>query len=259
MSERFDKLVAIIKRLRNPDDGCPWDREQSHRSIRQYILEETYELIEAIDADDADSMCEELGDVLLHILFHADIESDRGNFSIDDVIDGISEKLIRRHPHIFGDVEVADSDEVLKNWEHLKLKERSEKNNNPSLLDGVPHSMPALALAQRMQERAARLGFDWKDEQDVLAKVDEEMAEMREAREGGIDELEDEIGDLIFAVVNYARFVGLNAEMALRRTTEKFEKRFRFVESGVRESGNNSPTLAEMDILWEKAKEKEEK
>lgn len=259
MSERFDKLVTIIKRLRDPDNGCPWDREQTHRSIRQYILEETYELIEAIDADDADSMCEELGDVLLHILFHADIESDRDNFSIDDVIDGISEKLIRRHPHIFGDVDVADSEEVLKNWEHLKLKERGEKRDNPSLLDGIPHSMPALALAQRMQERAARLGFDWKNERDVLAKVDEEMAEMGEARAGGIDKLEDEIGDLIFAIVNYARFVGLNAEMALRRTTEKFEKRFRFVENGVRESGNKSPTLAEMDILWEKAKEKEEK
>lgn len=251
--ERFDELVRVMARLRAPE-GCPWDREQTHRSLRPYFLEETYEALEAIDAEDWARLSDELGDVLLQIVFHAQLASERGDFTIEDVITGIVTKLRRRHPHVFGDTTVSDADEVVDRWEQIKRGETGNEGR-ASALDGIPESLPALQRAHKLQRRAARAGFDWDDIAGPRAKIDEELAEVA-AAEG--ERVEDEVGDLLFAVVNYARFLGVEPESALRRANERFGRRFRAVEQAAGSAERlRAMGLDEMDELWEQAKAEE--
>ncbi|HPB30447.1 MAG TPA: nucleoside triphosphate pyrophosphohydrolase [Candidatus Sumerlaeota bacterium] len=256
-SRKFDKLVEIMKRLLDPG-GCPWDREQNHQSLKPYIIEEAYEVCDAIDAGDTDGLMEELGDVALQIVFHAELAQRQGRFDINDVLQGICDKLIRRHPHVFSDGDARTSGEVLNRWEEIKKQEKSRKKQKPaSVLDGIPPSMPALAFACRIQERAANVGFDWDNVADVEKKVLEEWGELGEARgQGDPEKIEDEFGDLMFALVNLARFIGVNPEQALRKTIRKFEQRFRHIEKRAAEQERklSDMTLAEMDVFWEEAK-----
>jgi len=247
--EKFENLWAIMKRLRQE---CPWDKEQTHDSIKAATLEETYEMIEAIDLKDYNELKAELGDLLLHIVFHSAIAEENKNFSLNDVIDSITDKLIRRHPHIFSDTKVADTKEILKNWEEIKLSEGRD-----SVLEGVPKNLPSLARAYRLQEKASKVGFDWEMKEDVWKKVIEEIEEMHEMEKAGNqDEFEKEMGDVFFALTNYARFLGVNPENALRLTNEKFIARFSYVEKKMKESGKtvSESTLAEMDKFWEESK-----
>ncbi len=249
--DKFQNLYEIMLRLRKE---CPWDKEQTHDSIKGATLEETYELLEAIDLKDYDELKSELGDLLLHIVFHSVIGEENQNFGINDVIDSISEKLIRRHPHVFGDVKVKDNKEILRNWEEIKL---SEGRN--SVLEGVPKNLPGLARAFRLQEKASKVGFDWEKKEDVWKKVIEEIEEMHEMeRSGDKDKLEEEMGDVFFALTNYSRFLGVNPENALRRTNEKFIARFSYVEEKIKETGKSmsESTLTEMDKYWEESKTK---
>jgi tetrapyrrole methylase family protein/MazG family protein len=250
----FDTLVKIIARLRAPD-GCPWDKEQTHESLRGNLLSESYEVMEALDnagAPDKDAaLCEELGDLLLQIVLHAQIAKDDKEFEIGDVIRKINEKLIRRHPHIFGDVKVKDSTEVMHNWEGIK---KQEKPDRKSILAGVPKEMPALAYALEISRRAVRVGFEWPDLQGVLDKVQEEVGEIKGA--GSQAEKSDEIGDLLFTLVNYARWEGVDAETALREANQKFYRRFTRVEEMARQGNKDLQKLSpkEWDGLWEEAK-----
>ena len=249
--EKFENLWAIMKRLRQE---CPWDKEQTHDSIKAATLEETYEMIEAIDLKDFNELKAELGDLLLHIVFHSAIAEENKNFSINDVIDSITEKLIRRHPHIFSDTKVKDTKEILKNWEEIKLSEGRD-----SVLEGVPKNLPSLARAFRLQEKASKVGFDWEKKEDVWKKVIEEIEEMHEMEKAGNqDEFEKEMGDVFFALTNYARFLGVNPENALRLTNEKFIARFNYVEKKIKESGKtvSESNLAEMDKFWEESKKR---
>jgi MazG family protein len=249
--DSFTRFLEITKRLRRE---CPWDREQTHGSIRASLIEEAYEVVEAIDEGNLDELKKELGDLLLHVAFHSNIAEENGEFTLDDVITSITEKLIFRHPHIFGTVTVANADEVKRNWEKLKMEEGRE-----SLLEGVPRELPGLLRAHRLQEKASKAGFDWEKREDVWKKVEEEMGELHRAIDtAGQEEVEMEFGDLMFALVNYARFLKVNPENALRRTVEKFIARFQFVERRLKESGREigSATLKEMDELWEEAKGK---
>ncbi len=256
-AELFERFVEVVEKLRAPG-GCPWDIKQTHKSLRPYLLEEVYELVDSIDDSDYIGMREELGDILLHVLFHTDIRNEAGDFGIEDVIAHIIEKLIRRHPHVFGDIEVSGSDEVLHNWEQIKLSERREISQQASLLDGVPRSMPALLVAQRLQEKAARIGFDWSEMKDVWGKVKEELTELETLIDcEDKDKIEDELGDILFALTNLARFLELNSEMALRHTNSKFSRRFRYVEKKLREQKIENPTLEIMDKFWDEAKEME--
>lgn len=249
---QFDELVEIMRALRAPG-GCPWDREQTHESLKPYLLEETYEALEAVDSGDPQKLCAELGDVLLQVVFHAQLGAESGRFDIRDVCERINRKLRYRHPHVFGDVTVTDSAEVITNWEQLKRQE-AETGRRESALDGVPQAMPALMRAQELQKKAARVGFDWEDVEGPLAKVEEELGELKRAREAG--EIAHELGDLLFAVVNVARFLGVDAEDALRQACARFSWRFRQVEAAAREAGRelHGMDLAEMDELWEAAK-----
>jgi XTP/dITP diphosphohydrolase len=247
--EKFENLWAIMKRLRQE---CPWDKEQTHDSIKAATLEETYEMIEAIDLKDYNELKAELGDLLLHIVFHSAIAEENKNFSLNDVIDSITDKLIRRHPHIFSDTKVADTKEILKNWEEIKLSEGRD-----SVLEGVPKNLPSLARAYRLQEKASKVGFDWEKKEDVWKKVIEEIEEMHEMEKAGNQgEFEKEMGDVFFALTNYARFLGVNPENALRLTNEKFIARFSYVEKKIKESGKtvSESTLSEMDKFWEESK-----
>jgi MazG family protein len=246
---KFNEFVEIVKRLRKE---CPWDREQTNDSIKAATIEEAYEVVEAIDKKNYEDLKNELGDLLLHVVFHTIIASETKSFTIDDVIESIREKLIRRHPHIFGEVKVSNSEEVKKNWEEIKLSEGRE-----SVLDGVPEMLPALQRAHRLQEKAAKVGFDWEKKEDVWKKVIEEVEEMHKSEgEGNFDKLEDEIGDVFFALVNYARFLSVNPENALRRTITKFINRFGYVERKIKESGKKltESNLKEMDYYWEESK-----
>jgi tetrapyrrole methylase family protein/MazG family protein len=252
--ESFQEVVA---RLRAPD-GCPWDREQTHLSLRQYLLEETYEALSALDTEDAQAMREEFGDLLLQIVLHAQIGMEEGEFSMADIIANINRKIIRRHPHVFEDVEVENSECVLRNWQKLKEEERAENGEeHKGILDGVPLALPALSQAQEIQNRAARVGFDWGDIEPVYAKVNEELDEVRTAEDE--KHLEKELGDLLFAVVNLVRWHKVDAESALRITNTKFRRRFAFIEETTREQGKEltKMSLAEMDELWEQAKKHE--
>jgi MazG family protein len=250
-SEKFDTLVSIIARLRAPD-GCPWDREQTHASLQVNLLSECYEVLEALDSGDADKLCEELGDLLLQIVLHAQIARDEGDFEIGDVVKSISEKLVRRHPHIFGSVKVKDSTEVMHNWEDLKRNEREE---GVSMLAGVPKEMPALAYAYEISRRAVRVGFEWQDMEGVIDKLAEEVREINDAESH--DQKAREFGDLLFTLVNVARWQGIDSEVALRDANRKFYRRFSRMEELCRERGLEMKefTFRQWDDLWEEVKE----
>jgi tetrapyrrole methylase family protein/MazG family protein len=251
---RFDELISIMKRLRGPG-GCPWDAEQTHESLTRYLLEETYEVIEAIDARSPDHLKEELGDLLLQPVFHAAIAEEAGSFTIDDIIQTLCEKLVRRHPHVFGDLQIADSAAQIENWEQIKKTEKGIERS--SALSGVPPHLPALLKAHKITEKAARVGFDWEHVDQVMAKVLEELHEFEEAMCSGDNEhMEAELGDLLFAIVNLGRFLSINPEEALRKTITRFQTRFQHVEDSLHDQGRrmNDATLAEMDRLWEEAK-----
>ena len=251
-ANKFNEFVEIVKRLRKE---CPWDREQTNDSIKAATIEEAYEVVEAIEKKNSEDLKNELGDLLLHVVFHTIIASETQKFNVNDVIDSIREKLIRRHPHVFGEVKVSGSEEVKKNWETIKLDEGRD-----SILDGVPEMLPALQRAHRLQEKAAKVGFDWEKKEDVWKKVIEEVEEMhRSEGEGNYNKLEDEIGDVFFAMVNYSRFLGVNPENALRRTNSKFIRRFGYVESKIKDLGKklSDSNLKEMDKYWEESKKQD--
>ncbi len=252
----YEDLLEIMRILRCPE-GCVWDREQDHKSIRRSFIEETYEAVEAIDNDDPVLLQEELGDVLLQVVFHAQIEAEAGRFTMDDVADGICKKMIYRHPHVFGSVEVKNSDEVLTNWDALKQKEKHQKSTTETL-ESVARSLPGLIRAEKVQHKAAKVGFDWDEVSGALDKVREETAEVARAINGDGDPSE-ELGDLLFAVVNVARFLKTDPEDALNRTTDKFIRRFAQVEQAAKDAGRSlsEMSLAEMDALWDAAKQKE--
>ena len=247
---KFDTLVAIIAKLRAPD-GCPWDKEQTHRTLRANLLSEAYEVLEALDEGEKDKLCEELGDLLLQIMLHAQIAKDDGEFEIGDVIKSISGKIVHRHPHIFGSVKVRDAKEVMHNWEELKKEERED---GASVLEGVPSEMPALACAYEISRRAVRVGFEWENLDGVIDKLIEEIKEIKEA--GSREEKEKEYGDLLFTLVNIARWEGIDAEAALRQANHKFFKRFARMEELCRERNIDFQKLSfeEKDDLWEEVK-----
>ncbi len=257
----LERLRSVVARLRAPD-GCPWDREQTHSSLRTALVEETYEVLAAIEADDDENFCEELGDLLLHVVMHAQMASERGVFDFDVVARGIGEKMIRRHPHVFGDDRLADSAAVLVRWDEIKRQEKARAGHapeasEPSRMDGLPPSLPALMRAQKLQEKAAKVGFDWPDLSGVRAKVHEEIAEVESAAP---DTVGEEIGDLLFAAVNLARWHRLDAETALRHATDKFARRFRHVEASLRARGQTweAATFEQLDALWNEAKATEQ-
>lgn len=237
--------MKIVARVRAE---CPWDKEQTHDSLKSNLIEEAYEVVDAIESDDPEDIAEELGDLLMQVLLHAEIASETESFRLDDVIASIAEKLVRRHPHVFADLDVRDTETVLANWEHIK---RSEKKG--SALDGVPGHMPALAAARRLQEKASRVGFDWKNLEPVLDKVREEIDELVSAPP---ERVEDELGDVLFSLANLARFMKLDPEEALRKANDRFRRRFQIVEARARESGRamESYSLEELDVFWEEAK-----
>lgn len=249
MSENFDRFYEIVKKLRVE---CPWDRKQTMDSLKSATLEETYEVIESIDDKNYEELKKELGDLLLHVLFYSSIAEDEKLFNINDVIDSITEKLIRRHPHVFGDTKVTGSEEVKVNWEKIKMQEGRE-----SVIAGVPKHLPSLQRAERLQDKASKVGFDWSNADDVWKKVIEELNEFKEAnKKKNQDEMESEFGDLLFSLVNYSRFMKINPENALRRTNEKFIKRFNYVEARLKENGKSAydSNLKEMDKYWEESK-----
>lgn len=255
MSRRsFEDLVKLMTTLRGPD-GCPWDRKQALPDLKPYVIEEAYEVVDAIDRDDRAALLEEVGDLLLEAVFIAEITREEGTFDVYDSITAIHDKLVRRHPHVFADVKADDAEQVLVNWEKLKSDER--KAENKSVLSGVPRSMPALLKASRLTEKAARVGFDWRRTEDVFDKLDEEIAELREAvASADASKIEDEIGDLLFTIANIARKVSANPEEALQSTNRKFMRRFESMEKQVHERGQNLDQLEleEMDKLWDEAK-----
>lgn len=245
------KLVAIMARLRDPENGCPWDVEQDFRTIAPYTIEEAYEVADAIERDDMAALKDELGDLLLQVVFHARMAEEAGQFDVSDVIGAICDKMIRRHPHVFGDAEARDGNTVLANWETIKAAERAGKDEDKSALAGVAAALPALLRAEKLQKRAARVGFDWPDADGPRAKISEELAEIAGATSR--DEIEDEVGDLIFATVNFARHLKIDPETALRKANLKFEKRFRAMEAS---AGAAFPALSldAKEALWEAAK-----
>ena len=251
----FESFAEIVAHLRAPD-GCPWDKEQTHQTLRPHLLGEAYETLEAMDENNPAGMSEEFGDLLLQIVLNSQIANETNSFSMNQVIKGIYDKIVRRHPHVFGDAEVNSVDGVLQNWEKLKEKERSNKKEDKGLLDGVPSSLPALSQALEYQDRAARVGFDWPEVEGVLDKVREEIEEIKQAQ--NLDEVTAELGDLFFVLVNLARWRKVDAESALRGTNIKFKKRFGYVEQGAKKQGRNlsDMTLEEMDALWNEAKQK---
>ena len=246
----FDRLLTIMDELR---EQCPWDKKQTLQTLRHLTIEETYELGDAILDNDLNEVKNELGDLLLHIVFYAKIGSETNSFDIADVAHSICDKLINRHPHIYGDVSVSDEEDVKRNWENIKLKEGKK-----SVLEGVPNSLPALVKANRIQEKVAGVGFDWERPEQVFEKVKEELSELQEElNSGNKDKLEAEFGDVLFSIVNYARFLDINPESALERTNKKFIKRFQYLEGKAKEKRKNlrEMSLAEMDVFWEEAKE----
>jgi tetrapyrrole methylase family protein/MazG family protein len=250
----FDDLVAIMARLRGAD-GCPWDRRQTKDDLKPFLIEETYEIVEALDKGDAQGLREELGDLLFHIIFMARIAEEEGAFGIFDVIQGIAEKMVRRHPHVFGDATASEPCEVEANWAKLKAAEKPRA----SLMEGLPLQLPALMRAYRLTQRAARVGFDWENKDQVWEKLEEELQEFQEAlREDEKEALREELGDILFTMVNVARFIGCDPEDALRRTTNKFAQRFTYIEQRLQEQGKNpeEASLAEMNALWEESKGK---
>ncbi len=259
---QFHRLLKIMARLRGKS-GCPWDKEQTHDSLKPYLIEEAYEVLEQLEEENLVGVEEELGDLLLQIVFHAQIADEAGNFSMEEIARGISDKLVRRHPHIFGEIMVENSQDVLINWEKIKQQEKEESGiitEDTSLLDQVNPYQPALMEAQEIQEKAAKVGFDWKDIQGALAKVEEELSELVEAfSENDQAAMTEEVGDLLFAVVNVARFVNSHSELALRQTNHKFRRRFRAIEKKVQDQGAKMEELSleVLDGYWNAVKEDE--
>ena len=255
IGNQFEELVNIVSRLRAPD-GCPWDREQTNHTLLPYFVEEVYEAIESIDDGDWDLVKEELGDILLHIVFQASIAEDEKNFQIIDSLDNINKKLINRHPHVFGDAKSEAAFHAKQNWEAEKHKEKGRE----SRLDGVPNSLPSLIRAQRLQQKASYAGFDWEKIEQVWGKVNEEIIELKEAEISGNNQhIEEEMGDLLFAIVNLSRHLNISSEDALRKTNQKFIRRFKKVEEGIKAKGKklNEASLEEMDSIWNEAKHNE--
>ncbi len=265
MSRNLDDLVALQARLRAPD-GCPWDREQTHQTLRTYLIEEAYEVLEALEGGDDRKLVSELGDLLLQIVFHAQIGAEERRFNIADVVESIHTKLVRRHPHVFGEVPAANSRQVVNNWEEIKAGERKAENaaaqqgaSGESLLDGVPHTLPAVLEAHQLTRRAARIGFDWENLDGLVEKLAEEIAELRQAlaRDGEASaRTEEEAGDLLFVAVNVARFLGVDPELAIKKANRKFDRRFRAMEAAAAAQGRRLADVprAEMEKLWEQAK-----
>lgn len=280
MSMHFDKVVEVMATLR-AENGCPWDRKQTHESLKPYLLEEAYEVLETIDHRDTQKLQEELGDVLLQVLFHSQIAAEQGTFTVDDVLQTLATKLIRRHPHVFDSADqtrrLSSSEQVLTQWEDIKRTEREATGKTQSALEGVPKTLPALLRAYQIQARAARVGFDWPHNaaglEQIFGKVAEEIDELKEAlaqtrsqveaevkaersQPGGQSDIEAELGDILFSLVNLARFVKVNPEEALRRSTNRFVERFHLVEAQATQRGKalTDLTLADMDLLWEEAK-----
>ena len=252
--EKFDRLVEIMARLRGPD-GCPWDREQSHDTLKKYLLEETYEVLDAIDSRDWPELMEELGDLILQPVFHAQLASEEGKFDIGDALDAINQKLVRRHPHVFGDAEARTADDVKRRWDQIKSHEKKDKGRQDArLLDSILRVQPALVEAQQIGAKVAQVGFDWPTVDQVYDKLDEEVRELRESR--GADHAEEELGDILFVVVNLARFYKVDAEQALRSANAKFRGRFQQVESGLAADGVplGQATLEQMEAKWQEAK-----
>lgn len=256
----FSRLHEIVGILRSPE-GCPWDREQTHESIRKNLIEETYEVLETIDEDDPEHMQEELGDLLLQIMLHSQMEEEVGTFTVYDVIQGLNDKLIFRHPHVFGESSAHDAESALRNWEQMKAEEKRRKGQRPdqaSALDGIPRDLPALMKAYKLQKKASKVGFDWDSIEGVFEKIEEELRELRQAVADGQskDEAALELGDLLFAVSNAARFIGADPEEALSRTNRKFYRRFRYIEEQLAAQGKalSDSTLDEMETLWQEAK-----
>ncbi len=251
--DELQKLIAVMAQLRSPV-GCPWDREQTHESLKPYLIEEVHEVLEAIEDSSPVKLKEELGDLLFQIVFHCQLASEHGDFTIADVIDGIANKIINRHPHVFGNRKFQSSDEVKRQWHERKKEEGKFKE---SILDGVPKSLPSLLKSQRLQSRASKVGFDWANVHDVLKKVDEELGELKNAvATNSKKDIEEELGDVLFVLVNVSRFAGINAEEALKKTNNKFISRFKYIEKKAVESGRDisEMSLEEMDRLWEEAK-----
>lgn len=254
----FEELVSIIARLRGRD-GCPWDKQQTNETLKPGLIEESYEIIDAIDEKNDEKLEEELGDLLMQILLNSQIAQDEGRFNICGVIKKINEKLLRRHPHVFGEVQVRDAQEVLKNWEMIKRQEYSNRDRE-SLVDGVPSHLPALMMARKVQAKASRVGFDWEKSEDVLKKVEEEMEELKESIDAAQPEgIEEEIGDILFSIVNLSRFLNVDPEDALRKTTAKFIRRFKQMESEIAAKGKSITdyNLTELDKFWDAIKENE--
>lgn len=252
----FSRIVEIIARLKAPD-GCLWDRQQKKADVGKYLMEEAYEVIDAIDDGSPDALKEELGDVLFQILFLAALSDEKGEFDISDVVDTISEKMIRRHPHVFGETKVRNVEEILSNWKEIKIGEGKKEIKDGSLLRGIPRSMPPLMTAHKVTGRASKEGFDWKDTDGVMEKIDEELGELREAISGGKkDRIENEIGDMFLSLVNLCRFTEIDPENALRSSLKKFAARFSFIEESLKKSGKSprDASLEEMDNLWNMAK-----
>lgn len=247
----FKEFVDIVRKLRVE---CPWDREQTNDSIKAATIEEAYEAVEAIDGKNYEELKKELGDLLLHVVFHSVIAEGNNKFTLAEVVNSIKEKLIRRHPHVFGNSKISDANEVKRNWEVIKLAE-----GRKSLLDGVPKSLPGLQRASRLQEKASKVGFDWENKDDVWKKVIEEIEEMKKEEDNENGELENEVGDVFFALVNYSRYIGINPENALRKTNEKFIKRFKYIEKKISDSGRKitESNLEEMDKYWNESKKKD--
>ncbi len=257
--EKLAGLADIMQKLR-AEDGCPWDREQTHGSLAPYLIEEAYETAEAIESGDLEELCVELGDVLMQVVFHAEIGKEKGTFYLEDVIEAISRKMIRRHPHVFEDAQVSGSEEVLVKWEEIKANEKHQ-GEKKSRLDGVPQHFPALMKAHKLQSKAAKVGFDWDSIEGAVSKVEEELKEVVEVMSSkGHERKRDEIGDLLFAVVNLARFMEVEPETALLKTSRKFKKRFRYIENTAEEKGLSldKMTLEEMDALWDQSKKSEQ-
>jgi MazG family protein len=263
--QKFEKLVEIMTTLRGPN-GCPWDKQQDFNSLKPMLVEEVYEVLEAIEQNDFEGLSEELGDLLLHVVFHAQLGKEAGHFDVNTVLEKISEKLVRRHPHVFGDETASSPEEVIKNWEAIKAQEKAAKlkNRTPeqrSLLEGIPSKLPAIHEAHQISSRAARAGFDWPDVEGIFDKLQEEVRELREVIAEGKDEtrrerLEDEIGDMLFVIVNIARYLKIDSESALKRANRKFKARFQYMENELAKQGKtvDQVSLDEMEALWQRAK-----
>lgn len=257
MTEKFIQLIEIVRTLRSPE-GCPWDREQNLLSIKNHFVEEAFELVDALDNEDIPNIREELGDIIFHVVFHAVMAEEEGHFNLADVLDEINEKLIRRHPHVFGDMGKIDTEQVVVNWE--KIKDQEKQSKRKSVLDGIPGSFPSMQRCIKMQERVRKVGFDWPDMDDCMEKVNEEIHEFKDAiRTGDKKDIEHELGDVFFSLVNLSRFLKINPDEALRKANNRFQKRFTYIERTLIERGLSSEdaTLEEMEELWQEAKKME--